>query len=123
MLGGLMEPIGAFFEQGGYVMPPLVLGAVLLWYALGYRMFALRAWYCSYILTDDTSSHSFMPIAYTSMSYVFADANVMSPVQSNMIRYGSPSNLTAFSASDRSFSNSSYPCSGVVHFTISTLSN
>jgi len=39
---GLFEQIGEFFRQGGFVMPPLVGGALLLWYALGYRMLALR---------------------------------------------------------------------------------
>jgi len=39
---GVLEQVGDFFEQGGYVMPPLVLGAMLLWYALGYRMLVLR---------------------------------------------------------------------------------
>lgn len=29
-------------QQGGYVMPPMVLGAMLLWYGAGYRALLLR---------------------------------------------------------------------------------
>jgi biopolymer transport protein ExbB len=42
MLGSVMERIGYFYQQGGPFMPVLVLEAMLLWYALGYRMVALR---------------------------------------------------------------------------------
>ncbi len=31
-----------FMEAGGYVMPPLVLATIILWYAIGYRYAALR---------------------------------------------------------------------------------
>ncbi len=31
-----------FMDAGGYVMPPLVLATVILWYAIGYRYAALR---------------------------------------------------------------------------------
>lgn len=31
-----------FFEAGGYVMPPLLLATIVLWYAIGYRMMAMR---------------------------------------------------------------------------------
>ncbi len=31
-----------FVEAGGFVMPPLVLGTLVLWYALGYRLMVLR---------------------------------------------------------------------------------
>lgn len=31
-----------YFEQGGFVMPPLVIGTLVLWYALGYRWATLR---------------------------------------------------------------------------------
>ncbi|MFA9460015.1 MotA/TolQ/ExbB proton channel family protein [Thiohalorhabdus sp. Cl-TMA] len=31
-----------YFAAGGFVMPPLVLAAVLLWFAIGYRVAALR---------------------------------------------------------------------------------
>lgn len=32
----------AYIEQGGFVMPPLVMGTFILWYALGYRFLTLR---------------------------------------------------------------------------------
>lgn len=32
----------AFIEAGGFVMPPLVLGTLVLWYALGYRLMVLK---------------------------------------------------------------------------------
>lgn len=32
----------AFIDEGGFVMPPLLLGALVLWYALGYRLMVLR---------------------------------------------------------------------------------
>jgi biopolymer transport protein ExbB len=31
-----------YLAQGGFVMPPLVLGAACLWYAIGYRLVTLR---------------------------------------------------------------------------------
>lgn len=31
-----------YIDQGGFVMPPLVAGTLILWYALGYRFLALR---------------------------------------------------------------------------------
>lgn len=31
-----------YFEMGGWIMPPLLISLILLWYALGYRMAALR---------------------------------------------------------------------------------
>lgn len=31
-----------YMEAGGFVMPPLVLATVVLWFAIGYRMIALR---------------------------------------------------------------------------------
>ncbi|MDA3933022.1 MAG: MotA/TolQ/ExbB proton channel family protein [Gammaproteobacteria bacterium] len=31
-----------FFDAGGYVMPPLLLATVVLWYAVGYRIAAMR---------------------------------------------------------------------------------
>ncbi len=38
---GVVERVAYFYEQGGPLMPVLVLEALLLWYALGYRMVAL----------------------------------------------------------------------------------
>ncbi len=31
-----------YFGQGGFVMPPLILGTLVLWYALGYRFATLK---------------------------------------------------------------------------------
>ncbi len=38
----LLEKFAELYRQGGFVMPPLVICALLLWYALGYRLLALR---------------------------------------------------------------------------------
>ena len=38
----VMENISHYFEVGGYVMPPLALCALLLWYALGYRISSMK---------------------------------------------------------------------------------
>ncbi len=38
----VMDRFRYYFDMGGWVMPPLVLSLVLLWYGLGYRMAALR---------------------------------------------------------------------------------
>jgi len=38
----VLENIGYYFEVGGYVMPPLALCALLLWYALGYRISSMK---------------------------------------------------------------------------------
>jgi len=42
MIESVMERIAYFYEQGGPFMPVLVAEALLLWYALGYRMVSLR---------------------------------------------------------------------------------
>ncbi|MEM1025104.1 MAG: MotA/TolQ/ExbB proton channel family protein [Myxococcota bacterium] len=33
-----MEAFLKYVEQGGYVMPPLILAAMILWYGIGYRL-------------------------------------------------------------------------------------
>ncbi len=38
----ILEGLRYYYEVGGYVMPPLVLSAVLLWYAIGYRLLAVK---------------------------------------------------------------------------------
>jgi len=38
----LAGDFASYFVAGGFVMPPLVLAAVLLWFAIGYRVSALR---------------------------------------------------------------------------------
>lgn len=37
----ILEGLRYYYETGGYVMPPLVLSAVLLWYVIGYRWLAV----------------------------------------------------------------------------------
>lgn len=37
MLEAFFKDFIIYFEQGGFVMPPLVLITIILWYALGYR--------------------------------------------------------------------------------------
>ena len=38
----ILEGLRYYYEVGGYVMPPLVISAVLLWYAIGYRLLAVK---------------------------------------------------------------------------------
>lgn len=40
-MGNLVDAFLKYVEQGGYVMPPLVIAAMLLWYGIGYRLFLL----------------------------------------------------------------------------------
>ena len=42
MLESLVDDLLFYFEIGGFVMPPLVAGTFVLWYAIGYRFAALR---------------------------------------------------------------------------------
>ncbi len=42
MFNALIDDLMLYFQMGGYVMPPLVLGTVVLWFAIGYRFAALR---------------------------------------------------------------------------------
>lgn len=42
MIATFFEELAAYVETGGWVMPPLILATVVLWYALGYRMAALK---------------------------------------------------------------------------------
>lgn len=41
-VGGASEALLDYMEAGGFVMPPLVLAAILLWFGIGYRLSALR---------------------------------------------------------------------------------
>lgn len=41
-IAALIDELQAYVRDGGFVMPPLVLGTLVLWYGLGYRLFALR---------------------------------------------------------------------------------
>lgn len=42
MFDELLNDFRFYFEVGGYVMPPLVLATVVLWFAIGYRFAALK---------------------------------------------------------------------------------
>lgn len=42
MFAELVNDFRFYFEVGGYVMPPLVLATVVLWFAIGYRFAALK---------------------------------------------------------------------------------
>ncbi|MCA1779316.1 MAG: MotA/TolQ/ExbB proton channel family protein [Xanthomonadaceae bacterium] len=42
MFEGLVSDLAYFFEVGGYVMPPLIAGTVVLWFAIGYRYALLK---------------------------------------------------------------------------------
>ncbi len=39
----VMAAVTAYLEKGGFVMPPLLLATVVLWYAIGHRYWLLRA--------------------------------------------------------------------------------
>ena len=42
MFGDFFSRFLFYFEAGGYVMPPLVIITVILWYMLGYRYHVLK---------------------------------------------------------------------------------
>lgn len=42
LLAALADDLRGYIADGGFVMPPLVGATVVLWYGLGYRLFALR---------------------------------------------------------------------------------
>lgn len=39
---GLLQEVAGYIEAGGWVMPPLVLATLVLWFAIGYRFAALK---------------------------------------------------------------------------------
>lgn len=41
-LDQFLEQAAFYFQTGGYIMPPLVLATLLLWFGIGYRAAALR---------------------------------------------------------------------------------
>src|SRR3989338_8153091 len=61
--------------------------------------------------------------SHTSISYVFAAANPMSPLQRSILLYGKPSFSNMCSASSVIFSSSSNEFCGSQNFTSSTLLN
>ena len=42
MFADLLREFSAYFEAGGWVMPPLFLATLVLWFAIGYRFATLR---------------------------------------------------------------------------------
>lgn len=42
MLGDLFRELAGYVEAGGWVMPPLLAAALVLWFAIGYRFAALK---------------------------------------------------------------------------------
>jgi biopolymer transport protein ExbB len=42
MLTELIQQVAGYVEAGGWVMPPLLLATLVLWFAIGYRFAALR---------------------------------------------------------------------------------
>jgi biopolymer transport protein ExbB len=42
MLSSFAQELGRYIEAGGWVMPPLIVATVVLWYAIGYRYAALK---------------------------------------------------------------------------------
>lgn len=42
MLTDLLRQLAGYVDAGGWVMPPLLLATLLLWFAIGYRFAALR---------------------------------------------------------------------------------
>lgn len=38
----ILDQVLYYVERGGFVMPPLLIGAAILWYGLGYRLLTLR---------------------------------------------------------------------------------
>ncbi|WP_223789990.1 MotA/TolQ/ExbB proton channel family protein [Marinicella meishanensis] len=41
-MSDLIQQLQGYFISGGYVMPPLIIATLVLWWTLGYRMMALR---------------------------------------------------------------------------------
>ncbi len=42
MGGNLFQDVAGYLQAGGWVMPPLVLATLVLWFAIGYRFAALK---------------------------------------------------------------------------------
>lgn len=42
MIGSIVREFVGYLEAGGWVMPPLVISTLLLWFAIGYRFAALK---------------------------------------------------------------------------------
>ena len=42
MLAGFFQELASYVEAGGWVMPPLIVSTIVLWYAIGYRFAVLK---------------------------------------------------------------------------------
>ncbi|HKX57518.1 MAG TPA: MotA/TolQ/ExbB proton channel family protein [Xanthomonadales bacterium] len=42
MFTSLLQQIAEYLQDGGWVMPPLLIGTVVMWFAIGYRFAALK---------------------------------------------------------------------------------
>jgi len=42
MLSGLFQQIAEYIQAGGWVMPPLLIATVVMWFAIGYRFATLK---------------------------------------------------------------------------------
>jgi biopolymer transport protein ExbB len=42
MITGFFQELASYVEAGGWVMPPLIVSTIVLWYAIGYRFAVLR---------------------------------------------------------------------------------
>lgn len=42
MLASLLQQVGDYVQAGGWVMPPLLLSTLVLWFAIGYRFATLK---------------------------------------------------------------------------------
>ena len=42
MIEAFFQELGKYVEAGGWVMPPLIVSTVVLWFAIGYRLAALK---------------------------------------------------------------------------------
>jgi biopolymer transport protein ExbB len=42
MLGSLLQQIADYVQAGGWVMPPLLISMLVMWFAIGYRFAALK---------------------------------------------------------------------------------
>jgi biopolymer transport protein ExbB len=42
MFSGILQLLTEYLKDGGWVMPPLVIGTVVLWFAIGYRFATLK---------------------------------------------------------------------------------
>ncbi len=78
MIARVSEAFAGYMEAGGFVMPPLLLGALMLWYAIGYRFMTLRRGSRHHVRTlvrrGQSNSDGVLPVA--SRGVITAAANL-----------------------------------------------